>query len=198
MTLSATAVGQCDNLTASVTLTNTGNLTGAEVAQLYVSIPSKAMRAVRPLWQLAGLIRTPALAPGASTRLSFAINARALSVVYADGRRYVERGEAILREWLRPPHLIGANALRAAIACHALLLQQDYLPTLCHVYASLGAKHAPQGSVALRRSVKRRRRCRWRHSSCTGPTRKSSSIARSRLPDGSSEPEQAGDQVGRS
>ena len=57
MTLSATAVGQCDNLTASVTVTNTGNLTGAEVAQLYVSIPSKAMRAVRPLWQLAGLIR---------------------------------------------------------------------------------------------------------------------------------------------
>jgi beta-glucosidase len=115
MNLSIAAVGQCANVTVGVTVTNTGKVAGSEVAQLYVTIPNtqlagtptaspgsesqhpnKAMRTVRPLWQLAGVVRTATLAPGASARLVFTINARALSVVYADGRRYVEHGEAIL------------------------------------------------------------------------------------------------------
>lgn len=138
MNLSAAAIGQCDNVTVSVTVTNTGKMAGNEVAQLYVSIsntelagtpttspgsesqhPNKAMHTVRPLWQLAGVIRTDVLAPGTSAQLVFTINARALSVVYADGRRYVEHGEVVLRVGgSSPKGQANATMLTARLAVH--------------------------------------------------------------------------------
>lgn len=99
-------------------VTNTGSSRGDEVSQLYVTNPSKLMPnqrqgnphqqpdvdpsqtnfdAKRPRWQLAGVTRVRDLQPGASKLISFELNARSLSVVYDDGRRFVEHGEVVLR-----------------------------------------------------------------------------------------------------
>eukprot|EP01050_Picozoa_sp_SAG11_P007127 SAG11_NODE_583_length_8352_cov_3.465649_4_plen_201_part_00 len=120
LNLSAPTIPQCSNLTVTVTVTNRGSVAGSEVAQLYVTNPVQLMPSqrqqhspgpvqpdvdptqtnfdnVRPLWQLAGVRRVADLAPGASSTLAFSLNARSRSVVYADGRRYLEHGPVILR-----------------------------------------------------------------------------------------------------
>ncbi|MBN2370441.1 MAG: glycoside hydrolase family 3 C-terminal domain-containing protein [Vicinamibacteria bacterium] len=63
-----------ETLTASVTITNTGQAAGREVVQLYVSAPGKSM--AKPALELRGFAKTPILKPGQSERVSFNINAR--------------------------------------------------------------------------------------------------------------------------
>ena len=83
----------CDNFTVRFTVTNTGARAGAEVAQVYTSVPdARGSGIVRPRFTLAAVRRTPVLAPGASVFVSITLTARAASVVYNDGRRYVEAG----------------------------------------------------------------------------------------------------------
>jgi beta-glucosidase len=72
----------------SVSVENTGTSAGDEVVQLYVAREAGAPAAIR--W-LAGFRRI-ALAPGQRETVTFAVDARALSVVGADGRRAVEPG----------------------------------------------------------------------------------------------------------
>ncbi|WP_034488454.1 beta-glucosidase family protein [Actinomadura oligospora] len=61
----------------SVTVTNTGRRRGYAVPQLYLGLPSS--KAVpEPAWQLRGFSKV-ALAPGASARVTFPLDARALS-----------------------------------------------------------------------------------------------------------------------
>jgi len=77
----------------SVSVENTGPRAGDEVVQLYVAREAGGAGAAAPApirW-LAGFRRI-ALAPGQRDTVTFAVDARALSVVRADGRRVAEPG----------------------------------------------------------------------------------------------------------
>ena len=73
----------------SATVENTGARAGDEVVQLYVA--REGGGAAVPIRWLAGFRRI-ALAPGQREKVTLALDARALSVVGADGRRVVEPG----------------------------------------------------------------------------------------------------------
>lgn len=62
--------------TYTATITNTGNITGSEVAQLYVSIPE----ADQPVRVLRGFAKVKDLAPGGSATATFALRRKDLSV----------------------------------------------------------------------------------------------------------------------
>ncbi|MEN2785987.1 glycoside hydrolase family 3 C-terminal domain-containing protein [Sphingomonas qilianensis] len=79
-------------LTVSVTVTNSGDRAGDEVVQLYVSRPGLPDAPIRAL---IGFERVH-LAPGERRRVSFALDARALSTVDAGGVRRVMPGKADL------------------------------------------------------------------------------------------------------
>lgn len=63
--------------TASVTVTNTGDVQGDEVVQLYVSYPEGSGE---PVNQLRGFTRLHNLRPGASAKASFTLQRRDLSI----------------------------------------------------------------------------------------------------------------------
>jgi beta-glucosidase len=69
-------VAQGETFDVSVTITNTGDVAGAEVAQLYVA--DKVSSLVRPLQELKAF-RKVDLAPGESKEVTFTLNPRALS-----------------------------------------------------------------------------------------------------------------------
>jgi beta-glucosidase len=64
-------------LTASVTVTNTGKAPGREIVQLYLSAPGKA--APKPALELKGFAKTRTLKPGESETVSFTVTARDLA-----------------------------------------------------------------------------------------------------------------------
>jgi beta-glucosidase len=65
------------DMTASVTVTNTGRAAGREVVQLYLSAPGKTMP--KPALELKGFAKTRLLQPGGSETLTFAITSRDLA-----------------------------------------------------------------------------------------------------------------------
>ncbi len=73
----------------TVSVENTGTRGGDEVVQLYVAREGGAAGA--PIRWLVGFRRI-SLAPGQREKVTFALDARALSIVGADGRRVVEPG----------------------------------------------------------------------------------------------------------
>jgi beta-glucosidase len=70
-------------------ITNTGTRAGDEVVQLYLR--DEVTGVTQPLIRLAGVARTT-LAPGASTRVVFTLDADALALLDRDLRRTVEPG----------------------------------------------------------------------------------------------------------
>ena len=72
MTLSSSTMPMDGRVTASVTVTNTGEYTGTEVVQLYIC--DRVAKGVRPQKELRGFERVT-LAPGESKEVQFAINA---------------------------------------------------------------------------------------------------------------------------
>lgn len=64
--------GTPDGFTASVTVTNTGNVAGKEAVQLYVAAP-RSERMEKPAKELKGYAKTRLLAPGESQTLTFHI-----------------------------------------------------------------------------------------------------------------------------
>lgn len=64
-------------LTVTVTIRNTGKVTGREVAQLYLSAPGKTMP--KPAIELKGFAKTKVLAPGESQTLTFQLTPRDLA-----------------------------------------------------------------------------------------------------------------------
>ena len=62
-----------DGFTASVTVTNTGDVAGKEVVEVYVSAPSGGLE--KPARELKAFGKTKSLAPGESQTLSFSVPA---------------------------------------------------------------------------------------------------------------------------
>lgn len=73
--LSATEFGA--EITATVTITNTGQASGREVVQLYLSAPGQSMP--KPAIELKGFAKTKSLSPGESETVSFTLTARDLA-----------------------------------------------------------------------------------------------------------------------
>ena len=78
------------NVTASVTVTNTGKLTGKETVQLYLSDLVAAL--TPPNKRLKGFSKVE-LAPGESKTLSFTLGAEEMSYIGLDGKPVLEPGE---------------------------------------------------------------------------------------------------------
>jgi len=64
-------------ITATVTITNSGNVAGKEVVQLYINAPGKKMD--KPAIELKGFAKTNLLQPGKSQTISFVISAKDLA-----------------------------------------------------------------------------------------------------------------------
>lgn len=64
-------------ITASFTIKNTGKMAAKEVAELYISAPSKEMK--KPSEELKGFAKTNLLKPGETQKITFTIDARDLS-----------------------------------------------------------------------------------------------------------------------
>jgi len=94
MKLDRSAVPAGEQLGVSVEVTNAGRRDAEEVVQLYLSWPSAPGAA--PLRQLAGFKRV-ALTAGQTSRVSFTISGRQMSLVGEDGRRVIQPGK--LRVW---------------------------------------------------------------------------------------------------
>jgi beta-glucosidase len=82
------------DVTAAVTVRNTGDRAGTEVVQLYLHDP--VAQTTRPVVRLVGYARVP-LEPGAAARVVFTVPADAASFTGVDGHRVVEPGDVELR-----------------------------------------------------------------------------------------------------
>ena len=90
LSLSAKSLAAGTALTVSVTITNVGKLPGDEVVQLYLS--DLEASCVVPKHSLRGFKRL-SLAPGASARVEFELDARAQSLINEQGKRVLEPGK---------------------------------------------------------------------------------------------------------
>lgn len=77
LTVSSPQIGLHDAITVAFTITNTGDRTGAEVAQLYLQAPGKRLK--RSPQELKGFAK-PVLAPGESKRVEIAIKGSDLTI----------------------------------------------------------------------------------------------------------------------
>ena len=90
MTLSSSTLSQGGNITASVTVTNTGSRAGAEVVQLYIRDMVGSI--ARPVQELKGFERIN-LKPGESRTVTFSINAELLKFYNKDLEHVCEPGD---------------------------------------------------------------------------------------------------------
>ena len=90
MTLSSSTLSQGGNITASVTVTNTGSRAGAEVVQLYIRDMVGSI--ARPVQELKGFERIN-LKPGESRTVTFNINAELLKFYNKDLEHVCEPGD---------------------------------------------------------------------------------------------------------
>lgn len=79
-----------ENVHVSVDVTNTGDCSGEEVVQLYISYPSSLV--VTPRYQLQGVQRIT-LKPGETKNVRFTLTAKQMSIIDNDGRCIIEPGE---------------------------------------------------------------------------------------------------------
>jgi beta-glucosidase len=89
--VSADRITDRDELVVAATITNTGDLAGKEVVQLYVSDPVSSLQ--RPVKELKGFAKV-ALAPGESKEVRFTLNDRAFSFYDPGQSRWVAESGA--------------------------------------------------------------------------------------------------------
>lgn len=94
LTLSSENIRNGDSLTASITVSNTGDTTGKEVVQLYIQDLIGSV--VRPIKELKAF-RKIELRAGESQTLSFEITSEMLSCTGADMKRKVENGNFVVQ-----------------------------------------------------------------------------------------------------
>ncbi|MGN0228909.1 MAG: glycoside hydrolase family 3 N-terminal domain-containing protein [Muribaculaceae bacterium] len=87
--LSSSEATACDSIVASVDITNTGNRTGVEIAQLYIRDDYSSI--TRPVKELKGFERV-SLNPGETKTVNFSITGDMLSMLDKKMRRVVEPG----------------------------------------------------------------------------------------------------------
>lgn len=90
VSLSSASMDKGGKVTASVTVTNTGNYDGDEIVQLYIH--SKYSRVVRPVKELKGFQRIH-LAKGESKTVTFDIDASTLSYLDAEGNPFLDASD---------------------------------------------------------------------------------------------------------
>ena len=95
--LSASQIDTDGSLNVSCTVTNTGEVEGSEVAQLYIRDHVGSL--VRPVRELRGLEKVT-LKPGESREVTFTLNPDDLAFFIAPGRKIVEPGEFSV--WVSP------------------------------------------------------------------------------------------------
>jgi beta-glucosidase len=93
ISLSNTSVNMNDTLTASITITNTGNRAGEEVVQLYTRQLVGSM--TRPVKELKGFEKI-SLEPGESSKVSFALTWKDLAFYNAHNEFKAEPGDFML------------------------------------------------------------------------------------------------------
>ena len=103
--LSASEIAPDGTLTVKCTVTNTGSLPGAEVAQLYVRDHVASL--IRPIRELRGFQKVT-LAPGESRELTFALNASDMAYHTEGSKTIVEAGEFSV--WVSPDSTEGIPA----------------------------------------------------------------------------------------
>ena len=89
LTVSSSTIKQCDSIKVSILVSNTGYVAGDEVVQVYLTPPT--VKAFFPKIQLVGFVRQ-SIDSGFNTTVSFTINSYLISLVDADGVRYVFPG----------------------------------------------------------------------------------------------------------
>ena len=89
LTLEPARIPAGQTLTVSVDVTNSGDRSGDEIAQLYITHLDAPVPV--PLRQLAGFLRVP-LAAGEMRRVSFTVSARQLGFIDEEGRRILAPG----------------------------------------------------------------------------------------------------------
>ena len=92
LALSATSIEPCDPLNVTVSVQNTGQVSGDEVIQVYVEPPKLSGKPFIPNIQLVGFERV-SLAPSATHTGHYEVNAYLLSLVDEDGEHYVFPGQ---------------------------------------------------------------------------------------------------------
>ncbi len=76
-----------DNITATVTVTNAGDVTGKEVVQLYLTAPGGDID--KPASELKGFAKTRALAPGESQDIEITLQVKHLASFYDDRSAWI-------------------------------------------------------------------------------------------------------------
>ena len=88
--LSSNSLELCDKINISVAVVNIGNRTGDEVVQVYLMPPSND---IYPIAELVGFTRIQDVMPSEKRYCSFIVSSYLLSLVHADGRRYIVPGK---------------------------------------------------------------------------------------------------------
>jgi beta-glucosidase len=121
LSVSATEIGLRDEVTVAFTVTNTGNLPGAEVAQLYLQAPGKRLK--RSLQELKGFAK-PMLAAGESRRVEIVVKGSDLAIWDPALGRWVLEGvnaRFVIAASSRDPKLSADIALKPSVLPHRRL-----------------------------------------------------------------------------
>ena len=113
--LSSGSINRNQTLTASATITNTGDRTGTEVIQLYIRDVASPM-GVRPVRQLAGFQRIH-LKPGQSRTVHFVLNDKLLGYYGTNGKWTLNSGH--YQVWISPYSALGIGWISPDLAPHS-------------------------------------------------------------------------------